>query len=119
MPSGAIECVACAVEKCAGKVGGRNPAGNRMDTDSVEEVEQVLRKSDANGHVAHGVFQDQVPTDDPSDEFSHRGVGISVRAPGDRNHGGKLGVAYRGESAGDSDQDKGESDRWAGAGASK
>src|SRR5260370_38932519 len=79
----------------------------------------MLRKPEADGEVADGVFEDQVPADDPGDEFSHRGVGVGVRAARNRNHGGELGVAHRGESAGDGDQDKGESNGRPRAGASK
>ncbi len=119
MPTGPVEHVAFQVGKSAGEIGGRNPAGNRMDSEPIQQVDQMLREANADGHVADSVFQDQVPSDNPCDEFSHRRVSVGVRAAGNRNHGGKLGVAHRCESAGDGDQDEGEGNRRAGAGASK
>ena len=90
-----------------------------MDAEPVQQVDQVLRKPDTYGHIADGVFQDQVPTDDPGDEFSHCGVGIGVRAARNRNHRGEFGVAHRRESTSNGDENKGEGNRRAGAGASK
>src|SRR5260370_42677315 len=90
-----------------------------VNAEPVHQVDQVLRKSDANSHVADRVFEDQVPTDNPGDKLAHRRVSIGVRAAGNRNHGCKFGITHRGESTRDSDQDKGESDGWARAWASK
>src|SRR5260370_12388306 len=90
-----------------------------VNAEPVHQVEQVLRKSDANGHVADRVFEDQVPTDNPGAKLAHRRLSIGVRAAGNRNHGCKFGITHRSESTRDSDQDKGESDGWARAWASK
>src|SRR5206468_32160 len=92
MPPGAVKHVAFEVGKTAGKIGGRNPAGIGMDAEPVQQVDEVLRKADADGHVADGVLENEIPADDPGDEFAHGGVGVRVGAARDGNHGGKFGV---------------------------
>ena len=57
-------------------------------------------------HIADGVLEDQVPADDPGDEFAHGGVGVGVGAAGDGDHGGEFGVAEAGEAADDGDEDE-------------
>ena len=59
-----------------------------------------------------GIFEDQIPADDPGDQFAHGGVGISVGAAGHRNHGGELRVTKTGKSAADAGDNKREHDRW-------
>src|SRR5215470_1744252 len=76
-------------------------------------------KSDADGHVTDRIFEDEVPADDPGDDFAHGGIRIGVGAAGDRNHGGEFGIADRSEPAGNRDKDKRERDRWTGAGPAK
>ena len=60
------------------------------------------------GHGRRGdsVFKNQIPTDDPCDEFAHGRVGVRVGAAGDGNHRRELGVTQAGESAADSGHDK-------------
>src|SRR5258708_14700704 len=50
-------------------------------------------KSHAHRHVADSVFQNQIPADDPGDEFAHGRVGIGIGATCNRNHGSQFGVA--------------------------
>ena len=54
---------------------------------------------------AHRVFQDQRPSDGPGGELAHGGVSICVRAAGDGNHGGELGIAKSREEAAKSAND--------------
>ena len=79
----------------------------------------VRGEADADGHVADGVFEDEVPADDPGDQLAHGGVGVGVGAAGDGDHRGQLGVAEAGEGADDGDQDERERERGAGAGAAE
>src|SRR5215472_2497480 len=90
-----------------------------MNAKPIHEIDQMLGKADADGHVANSVFENQVPTDDPGDEFTHRGVSISVGAAGNRNHGSEFGVANGGEATGDGHQNERESDGRPGAGTAK
>ena len=57
-------------------------------------------------HVADGVLEDQVPADDPRDQFAERRVRVGVGRAGDRHHRRELGVAQRGEAAGHGRQDE-------------
>src|SRR6266853_466959 len=54
---------------------------------------------DDGGHITDGVFEYEVPTNDPGDELAHSGVRVRVGAAGDRNHRGEFGVTQRGEPA--------------------
>src|SRR5258708_38134762 len=90
-----------------------------MDAEPIEKINQVRGKADAYGHVADGIFEDEVPTDDPGDKFAHGGVGVGVGAAGDGDHGGEFGVTDGSEAAGDGDQDERESDGRACAGTAE
>src|SRR5205085_2681315 len=48
---------------------------------------------------ADGVFEDQVPADDPREQFAERRVGVSVSRACDRHHRSELRIAERGEDA--------------------
>ena len=109
----------CKVGEAAGQIGGRNPARTRVNAEPIEQVDDVRGEADADGHVADGVFENQIPADDPRDEFAHGGVGVGVGAAGDGNHGGEFGITDRSESADDGDEDEGQGDRRAGAGAAE
>ena len=90
-----------------------------MDAEPIEKIDQVRGKTDANGHVADGIFEDEVPTDDPGDKFAHGGVGVGVGAAGDGDHGGELGVADRSEAADDGNQYERDRDCGAGTGTAE
>ncbi len=75
-------------------------------------------KSDADAHVAEGVFEDQIPADDPGDQFAQRGVGVGVGRAGDGDHGGQFGVAKAGEGADDGHQNQRKRQRRSGSGPS-
>ena len=65
----------------------------------IPKILQISREPDGHRHVRHRVFEDQIPTDDPREDFPEDRVGIGIRAAGDGNHGSKLGVAEAGEQA--------------------
>src|SRR5262245_50296589 len=81
-----------------------------MDTEPVKQVDHVGGEANADGHVADGVFENEVPTDDPGDDFAHGRVGVSVGAARDGNHGSEFGIADRGETASNRDEDEGDGD---------
>src|SRR6185312_1188642 len=66
----------------------------------------VSAEADGDGHVADGVFQDEVPADDPGKNFAEGGVRVGVGAAGDGNHGGEFRIAQAGKGAGDGDQNE-------------
>src|SRR5580704_7809945 len=80
----------------------------------MEKVHQMWREADTYGHVAHGIFQNEIPPDDPGDEFAHGGVRVRVGAASDGNHRREFSVADRSKSACDGNQYKGKRDCGAG-----
>ena len=107
VPAGAVEWVALEVGEARRKVCGSNPTQIRVNTEPIEQVDDVRGEPNADGHVGDGIFQDQIPADDPGDQFAHRGVGVGVRAARDGDHGGEFGVAEGGECADDAHQHEG------------
>ena len=119
MPARRVERVSLQVAQSAGEIGRRNPSRIGVQPEPIEQAHHVRRKTDAYGHIADGIFKNEIPADDPGDEFPHRRVRVGVRTAGNGNHGGKLRVAHRREAANDRHQNEGNSDGRPGAGASK
>ncbi len=88
-----------------------------MDTEPVHEVHDMGGEADADRHVADGVFQDEVPTDDPGDQFTHGGVSVGVGAASDGDHRGQFGIAEAGEGADNGYQHDRKCEGWSGSGA--
>src|SRR5262249_6443105 len=63
------------------------------------------------GGGAEEIFENEVPPDDPGDELTERRVAVGVRAAGDRNHRGELGVAEASEQASKSGEHERQNDR--------
>ena len=70
---------------------GGDPVGNR-DAEARDERLEIIAPADGDSDIADGVFDDQVPSDDPGNQFAERGIGIGICAAGDRNHRRKFGV---------------------------
>ena len=68
--------------------------------DVVEQVIEIRAEADGYGHVAYCVFEDQIPADDPREDFAERGVGVRVGAAGHGNHRREFCVTQRREAAG-------------------
>ena len=81
----------------------------------LEHPVEVLAPGDRYRRRPDGILEHEIPADDPGDELAHRRVRIRVRAAGDGNHRGELGVAEAGERAADAGDDEGQRDRRAGA----
>jgi hypothetical protein len=79
-----------------------------MYAEPVHKIHDVRGEANAHGHVADGVFQDEIPANDPCDQLAHGGVGVGVGAARDRDHRCQLGIAKAGESADDGHQHDGE-----------
>ena len=116
---GLVQVLAGQVLQAGGQIGGRNPLERDGSRTTRADRLDVRGEADADAHVGEGVFEDQVPADDPRDQLAQRGVGVGVRRAGDGNHRGEFGVAEPGEHAHDRDQDQRERERRAGAGAAR
>ena len=113
VPARVVENVALKIGEAAGQIRGRDPAQRGMPSEPRERSFHVRGETHAHSHVADGVFQDQVPADDPGDQLAHRRIGVGVSAAGDGDHRGQLGVAQRSEAADDRDQHQRQRERWA------
>ena len=102
-----------------GRYAGEIHISGRMDAEPVQQVDNVGGKAHAHAHVAEGVFENQVPADDPGHQFAQRGVGVGVGRAGDGNHRRQLGVAEAGEGADNGHQHQRERQRRAGAGPAR
>src|ERR1035437_993427 len=105
MPAREEDVVAGEVLQALRKKGGREPLGIQVDAEPVEQIDDVGREADRDAHVGEGVFEDEVPADDPGDEFAKGRIGVRVGRPGDGDHRGEFGVAEAGERAEEGDED--------------
>ena len=87
--------------------------GRQIEAEAREDALEVAAPADRHGHRADRVLEDQVPADDPGDDLAERRVGVGVGAARDRDHRRELGVAQRGEAAGEPGQHVRERDRGA------
>ena len=112
--SAPVACQACS----RGVVGERRCGEVRRNDDAeiLEEAHHVARPADGHRGGAERIFEDQVPADDPGDEFAHRGVGVGVGAAGDRHRRGHFRIAETGESAGKRAEHERQGDRRSGIG---
>ncbi len=78
---------------------------------------RITGKANRDRDVRDYVFEDEVPADDPGENFAERRVRICIGAAGDGDHRGQFGVAQSGEAAGDRHQQERNrnrrSGRWA------
>ena len=103
----------------SGRYAGESHLGERCRPSQSSRSTMCAAKPTRDAHVGEGVFEDEVPADDPRDELAHGGVGIGVGGAGDGDHAGQLGVAEAGERADDGDQHQRERDGWARAGTAR
>ena len=95
-PSGAPRCSRRCAERRPVVVGQPQ---RHLDVEECAELDEVVGPTGGHGAGAHGVFQRQVPADDPGEDLAQRGVSVRVGAARQWNHGRKLGVAQRRERA--------------------
>ena len=94
-------------------------SGRHDNAEILEKAHHVARPADRNRGGAEHIFEDQIPADDPGDEFAQGRVGISVGAAGNRHRRRHLRVAQSGEDAGDRAKHERERDCWSGVGGSR
>ena len=69
--------------------------GRHYNAKVAQERDDVARPAHRDCNRADGVFENQVPANDPGKEFAQRGVAVSVGAAGHRHQRGELAVAQR------------------------
>ncbi len=101
---GQVEPAAGAHEVAHGRIVVEGRSGyllGQMYAEDGEDILEVFRPTMGDGHRGHGVFEDEVPPDDPGEELAHGGVGVGVGGARDRHHRRELGVAEGREDARD------------------
>ena len=81
-----------------------------VQPDLIHKCGEITRPANSNCRCAEQILEDKIPTDDPGDEFTERGIAVGIRAPGDRDHACKLRVAKSGEKASQSGYNEGDDD---------
>ena len=76
----------------------------------MQDVVEVGREADGDRHVADRIFENQVPADNPREDFAERGLRIGISGTRDRDHRSKLRIAEAGERADDAGDDVGDED---------
>ena len=84
-----------------------------VDADLADGALEVGGPARGHGRAGHAVFEDEVPADDPGEQFTERGVGIGVGRSCYRHHGSKFRIAERRKDAGDARDDVGHHQRGA------
>ena len=74
--------------------------GRNVNTYVAQKRNDVARPSNRHGDRTEGIFQNQIPSDDPREKFPERGVAIGVRAAGHRYQRRELAVAECSENRG-------------------
>ena len=73
-----------------------------MESENViAQILQICGESHRDRHVGHRVFQNQIPADNPRENFAQNRVGVGVGAARDRNHRGQFGETQAREQASD------------------
>ena len=98
--------------------GARRECFGQRQADIVHHHAEIAAPRNAHRNACHGVFEHQVPTDNPRHEFAHRYIRIRVGTARHGQHGGKLGVAQAGKGARYGGDEEGEADGRAGVLAS-
>src|SRR5712675_857616 len=65
VPARGVERIPFQVDEAPGKVSGGDPTRVGMKAKPIKEVDNMLGKTNADGHVADRIFQDKVPADNP------------------------------------------------------
>ena len=89
-----------------GQINQLRAAGGRqlrrqVDSKIAQERDHVPRPADGHGNGSHGVFQNQVPPNDPGKEFPQCRVAVGIGAAGHGHQRGKFAVTKRRENGRD------------------
>ena len=80
----------------------------KLDSEQPQQRLEITGPADRHDRDDQRIFEQQIPADDPGDEFAKHRVSIGVGAAGDWNHRGEFGVAQGGRAAGDAGDDEGQ-----------
>src|SRR5450755_3661389 len=75
-------------------------------TEPIEDAIGILAPRDGDGRRGDGIFEDQIPADDPRDQLAHCRVGVSVGTAGDGNHRREFRVTEARERASNAGDDE-------------
>ena len=100
--------------RCRAIVRG-HPIGD-ADAESGDQRLEIIAPTDGDGNVTNGVFDDQIPTNDPGNQLAERRIGIGVRAAGNRDHRCEFRIAQCGKSACNGGEYKRQDQTWTGSG---
>src|SRR5258708_40088857 len=73
--------------------------GGDVNSQITEQLREISGPSDGYRGTANDILQEQIPADDPGDEFSQGGIGVGISAPGHWKQRCKFGVAKGGTKA--------------------
>ena len=95
-----------------GRIGekGGGQLGRHMDPEPLHHAIEVAGPSQRRPLRARGIFQNEIPADDPGENLAERHISIGVGAPRDGNERRKLRVAERDKGAGEPRQHEGDHD---------
>ena len=102
------------VDEAAG-IGTVDQRHGQVDAgEAFQHADRIARPADRDRAGGDGIFQHQRPADDPGHQLPEGGVAVGIGGAGDRDHGGKLRIAERGQPADHRGDD--EAEEHAGAG---
>ena len=99
-----------AVVKHQVRAGSIDELRRQRNPQALEELNDIGAPARSHCGGTESVLQDQVPADDPREDFTQRGIAVRVRRSGDRNQRRELRIAQAGKHAADSRKDKREDD---------
>src|SRR5271167_65002 len=82
-----------------------------MYAEVLQEADEVAAPAGGDGGRAESVFQDEIPADDPGEEFAQGRVAVGVSRTRDGDQRGEFGIAQAGEDTAQSGQHEGQYDR--------
>ena len=79
-----------------------------LDMQDIEQLDKVVGPAGRNRARAHGIFEGQVPADNPGKDLTQGGIGIGVGTARQRNHGREFRIAKCREGATQSGENEGK-----------
>ena len=92
------------------RAGRSNQLRRKVDTQPSQQLHDVGAPAGRDRGRPECIFENQVPADDPGEDFAQRCIAIRVGRSRDRNQRSELGVAQTGKSATHAGQDEREHD---------
>ena len=85
----------------AGSPDRSRPFIGKVNSEDCQLRFRIAAEAHGHGDVADHVFKNQVPANDPGENFSEGGVGVGISAARDGDHRSQFGIAKSGEAARD------------------